>query len=79
MIRYKLENETENLFEYSYTFDAEETAPGLASINKNSGEIIINKRAGNDEFGWGVSHLVSTLRVMFAQKTFDTSGIVAWY
>ncbi len=79
MLKYNLVEAKKNELVYEYFVEGRELERGLASIDLNTGEAMVEELAKTDEFSRYAFHLLSTLRTQYRENDYQDSGMVAWY
>lgn len=79
MLKYNLVEAKKDELIYEYFVEGRELERGLASIDLNTGEAMVEELAETDKSQWYALHLLSTLRTQYRENNYQNSGMVAWY
>ncbi len=79
MIRFKLESVNEHEAVYTFLPEGDQSAPGRARIDRDTGKASVVDESSADFHGIYSGHMLSKLRELNASGRFDESGIVAWW
>lgn len=78
MLRLELVDNTKEEAVYHYFPEGKEKY-GMISVNKNTGELSVEKIAVNDEYKKYLFHAISRIRKFFSENRFLEKDVVAWY
>lgn len=78
MLRLELVDNTNDKVVYNYFPEGKEEY-GIVSVNKNTGNLNVEKIAVNDEYKRYLFHAMSRIRKSFSENRFSEKETVAWY
>ena len=78
MLRLELVDNTNDKVIYNYFPEGKEEY-GIVSVNKNTGDLNVEKIAVNDEYKRYLFHAMSRIRKFFSENRFSEKETVAWY
>lgn len=78
MLKYVLSKSDDAEMQYTY-YPEGNSAPGVVSYNKNTGECTIITLAPGDEHQIYALKMMGRIRAFVARNSFENEGMVAWY